>query len=244
MQSQHSFINSSKQLLKLFASIAVLASMVACGGNPYVDDADRDEVITLGDSIFDLSGDIQTYLEQEAGQTFRNYTQSGAMLSGGVIATAIDQQYSAANGANGDIDTVIMNGGGNDILIPAILLDPYGCRTHWWRWNISRSCKNLVNNSYVTAVNLLNEMDADGVEDVIYLGYYAPPRSNANLEKAVNYGDKRLAEACANTVANCTFIDPRGTVPAEHVLSDDIHPTAEGSRTLADQIWPLLQPLL
>ncbi len=244
MQSLHSLLSSSKQLLKLIAGITVMASMVACGGNPYVDDADRDDVITLGDSIFDLSGDIQTYLEQEAGQTFRNYTQSGAMLSGGIIATAIDQQYADANGANGDIDTVIMNGGGNDILIPAMLLDPYGCRTHWWRWNISRSCKNLVNNSYVTAVNLLNEMDADGVEDVIYLGYYAPPRSNANLEKAVNYGDKRLAEACANTVANCTFIDPRGTVPAEHVLDDDIHPTAEGSRTLADQVWPLLEPLL
>jgi len=244
MQSLHSLLNSSKQLLKLIASIAVMASMVACGGNPYVDDADRDDVITLGDSIFDLSGDIQTYLEQEAGQTFRNYTQSGAMLSGGILATAVDQQYADANNANGDISTVVMNGGGNDILIPAILLDPYGCRTHWWRWNISRSCRNLVDNSYVNGVNLLNQMDADGVEDIIYLGYYDVPRSNANLLKAGNYGAKRLSEACANSVANCTFIDSRGTVPPEHVLGDDIHPTAEGSRTLADLIWPLLQPLL
>ena len=244
MQLLQSIFSSSNQLLKLIAGITVMASMVACGGNAYVDDADRDDIITLGDSIFDLSGDIQTYLEQEAGQTFRNYTQSGAMLSGGILATAVDQQYADANGANGDITTVVMNGGGNDILIPAILLDPYGCRTHWWRWNISRSCKNLVNNSYVSGVNLLNEMDADGVENIIYLGYYTLPGSNANLTKAVNYGDKRLAEACANTVANCTFIDPRGTVPAEHILSDNIHPTAEGSRTLANQIWPLLQPLL
>jgi lysophospholipase L1-like esterase len=244
MQTLHSIFLSTKLLLKLSASVLVLASMVACGGNPYVDDADRDDVITIGDSIFDLSGDIQTYLEQEAGQTFRNYTQSGAMLSGGILATAIDQQYADANGANGDISTVVMNGGGNDILIPAILLDPYGCRTHWWRWNISRSCKNLVNNSYVTAVNLMNDMAADGVDDIVFLGYYTLPRSNANLEKAVNYGDKRLGDACANTVANCSFIDPRGTVPAEHVLGDNIHPTSEGSRTLANQIWPLLEPLL
>jgi lysophospholipase L1-like esterase len=244
MQTLHSIFLSTKQLLKLSASVLVLTSLVACGGNAYVDDADRDDVITLGDSIFDLSGDIQTYLEQEAGQTFRNYTQSGAMLSGGVIATAIDKQYADAKSANGNIDTVVMNGGGNDLLIPAILLDPYGCRTHWWRWNISRSCKNLVNNSYVTGVNLLNEMAADGVDNIVYLGYYTLPRRNANLTKAVNYGDQRLSDACANTVANCSFIDPRGTVPAEHVLSDNIHPTAEGSRTLADQIWPLLEPLL
>ena len=232
------------KILKRLCAVALIGTLAACGGSPYVENADRNEIITLGDSIFDLSGDLQMFLEQEAGQTFRNYTQSGAELTGGIIATSVKNQYGDAKQTDSNIETIVMDGGGNDILIPAMILDPYGCRTHWWRWNISRSCKNLVNDTYVDLVNLLNTMDSDGVENVIYLGYYELPRGNANLTKAVNYGDDRLGDACSNTTANCTFVDPRGQVPANHVLSDNIHPNTEGSRTLADLIWPELEPLL
>ncbi len=232
------------QLIKRISLLLLISTLAACGGSPYVENADRNEIITLGDSIFDLSGDLQRFLEQEAGQTFRNYTQSGAELSGGIIATSVVNQYRDAKRTDNNIETVVMDGGGNDILIPAMILDPYGCRTHWWRWSISRSCKNLINDTYVDLVNLLNQMDNEGVQNVIYLGYYELPRGNANLTQAVNYGDDRLGAACANTTANCQFVDPRGQVPANHVLSDNIHPTTEGSRTLADLIWPHLEPLL
>lgn len=218
--------------------------LVACGGSDYVENADRNDVITVGDSIFDLSGELQLFLEQKAGQTFRNYTQSGAELSGGIVATAVDVQYSDAKTTDSNIATVVMDGGGNDILIPAMTGDIYGCRTRWYRRNISSSCKNLINNVYVDLVNLLNQMDADGVQNVIYLGYYELPRDNANLLQALNYGDDKLGAACANTTAGCTFVDPRGTIPANYVLDDDIHPTTEGSQVLADLIWPHLQPVL
>lgn len=218
--------------------------LVACGGSDYVENADRNDVITVGDSIFDLSGELQLFLEQKAGQTFRNYTQSGAELTGGIIATAVDVQYSDARSTNANIDTVVMDGGGNDILIPAMVGDIYGCRTKWYRKNISSRCKNLVNDVYVDLVNFLNQMDADGVQNVVYLGYYELPRGNANLLQALNYGDDKLADACSNTTANCSFVDPRGHIPAEYVLSDNIHPTTEGSQVLADLVWPHLQPLL
>ena len=218
--------------------------LVACGGSDYVENADRNDVITVGDSIFDLSGELQLFLEQKAGQTFRNYTQSGAELTGGIIATAVDVQYSDARSTNANIDTVVMDGGGNDILIPAMVGDIYGCRTKWYRKNISSRCKNLVNNVYVDLVNFLNQMDADGVKNVVYLGYYELPRGNANLLQALNYGDEKLADACSNTTANCSFVDPRGHIPADYVLSDNIHPTTEGSQVLADLVWPHLQPLL
>lgn len=218
--------------------------LVACGGSDYVENADRNDVITVGDSIFDLSGELQLFLEQKAGQTFRNYTQSGAELTGGIIATAVDVQYSDARSTNANIDTVVMDGGGNDILIPAMVGDIYGCRTKWYRKNISSRCKNLVNDVYVDLVNFLNQMDADGVQNVVYLGYYELPRGNANLLQALNYGDDKLADACSNTTANCSFVDPRGHIPVEYVLSDNIHPTTEGSQVLADLVWPHLQPLL
>jgi len=232
------------QIVKRLVAVSALSTLVACGGGSYVESADRNDVVTVGDSIFDLSGDLQRFLEAKAGETFRDYTLSGAELTGGIVARAINLQYADAKATDSNITTIVMDGGGNDILIPAMTGDFYGCRTRWWRSSISSSCKNLVNNVYVDAVNLLNTMDADGVQNVVYLGYYELPRDNANLTAAVNYGDQKLGEACANTTANCTFVDPRGTIPANYVLDDDIHPTSEGSQVLADLIWPHLQPLL
>lgn len=233
------------KLLKIVGTCLVAASVVGCTGNPYEENASRMDVITLGDSIFDLNGVIEDTLESYAGETFRDYTQSGAELSGGLFATAVVDQYDDAKATDSNISTIVMDGGGNDILIPAIALDPYGCRTHWWRWNPSRSCVRLIEEQYINAVNLLNEMNSDGVDKVVWLGYYELPRGNANLTKALNIGDDYLGYACEVAGnADCSFVDPRGTVPASQVESDNIHPTPAGSVNLANQIWPVLQPAL
>jgi len=230
---------------KMLSVCVIAASAIGCTGNAYVETADRNDVITLGDSIFDLNGVIQATLEDNAGETFRNYTQSGAEISGGSLAPSVESQYATANATNGAIDTVVMDGGGNDILIPATLFDPYGCRTKWYRWNPSQSCVNLLGDIYVSGVNLLNQMDADGVQDVVWLGYYELPRGNANLTKILQLGDAYLDHACNTaTTANCHYVSTLGTVPASQVEGDDIHPTPEGSVNLAGQIWPVLEPLL
>lgn len=232
-------------IAKMASAVVVAASVVGCSGNAYVENADRNDIITLGDSIFDLNGEIQANLESWAGQTFRNYTQSGAELSGGSFATPVDSQYATAKSTDANINTIVMNGGGNDILIPAMLFDPNRCKTRWYRPYLSSKCKSLIEDIYVTDVNLLNQMDVDGVSNIVYLGYYELPRGNTNLNAAVNYGDAYLGYACDTaTTANCTFIDPRGHVPAADVEGDDIHPTPNGSLTLANLIWPVLQPLL
>jgi len=233
------------KIIKASFLATIILTLVACGGAPdYVETADRNDVVTVGDSIFDLSGDLQRFLEEKAGQTFRDYTISGSKISGGTLARAIDLQYADANAFNSSIDTIVMNGGGNDILIPAMTGDFYGCRTKWYRKNISSRCKNLVNNVYVNTVNLMNNMGSNGVQNIVYLGYYELPRGNANLAGALEYGVNRLAEACSNSSANCDFVDSRGSIPANFVLDDDIHPTSEGSQVLADLVWPHLQGLL
>ena len=238
--------NVVSKVVKLAAFSVVAISVVGCTGNPYEETVNgRNDVVTLGDSIFDLNGVIQETLEARAGTQFRDYTSSGAELKGGAFAPSVYEQYNAANSHNGNISTILMDGAGNDILIPATLLDPYGCRTHWWRWWPSNACYNLIEEQYYNAVTLLNRIDADGVDNVVWLGYYELPRGNANLTKALNYGDDLLGYACeVSSSANCQFVDPRGTVPASQVESDDIHPTPAGSVNLANQIEPVLFPLL
>ena len=97
---------------------------------------------------------------------------------------------------------------------------------------------------YVEGVNMLNSMDADGVKNIIYLGYYHTVGAQSNLAQAVDYGDLRLSQACSNTTANCSYVDPRSSIVASDIIGDGIHPNSSGSQKLANLIWPKLQPLL
>ena len=98
-------------------------------------------------------------------------------------------------------------------------------------------------------VDVLVRADAcdEGVEEIVYLGYYETTwglLGATNLEEAVDYGDAVLDDACANTTASCVFIDPRSSIRSSDITLDGVHPTASGSAKLADRIWVELEPLL
>lgn len=240
---------------KLLMLCLIAMGLTACDGigslasNAKVTDADNDQVVFVGDSIFALSGELQDFLEDYAGETFRRYTISGAEITGGIYATDIATQFKNARRDNPNIDIVVMDGAGNDILIPVItMFDWYNCKTEWYQWwGLSSTCKSLIDNLYVEVVNVLNDMHASGVDKVIYLGYYYPKNALLwldDVEEAVDYGDMRLAQACRNSAANCTFIDPRSKINDRDIILDGIHPATSGSRKLADLVWPVLQPHL
>lgn len=241
----------TRPVIAVALSIAA-AALAGCGGpgslasNARVSDADNDQVVVIGDSIFALSGKLQDILEASAGETFRRYTLSGAELDGGSIATSIVDQYAIARNDNPDIDTILMDGGGNDILIPAILLDPYNCKTQWYQFGrLSDRCKAFIDDVYVEAVNLLNQMHADDVGDVVFLGYYYTKNALLlldSMEEAIDYGDLRLSQACDFSAVPCTFVDPRAVINDGDIILDGIHPNSGGSQKLADLVWPVLEP--
>ena len=243
----------SMTLARMIVVLFIVATMVGCGfvaSVPWIRNAGNNQVVNIGDSIFALSGKIQDYLHAWSGTTFRRYSVSGAELSGGILAPDIYSQYNTAKSDNSNIDTILMDAGGNDILLPVItLFDPYDCKTQWYEWGrLSGTCKNFIDDLYVDAVNLLNIMAADGVDKVIYQGYYHTKWAFYNnlddLEEAIDYGDARLSQACANSAANCTFIDPRSTIKDRDIIVDGIHPATSGSYKLANLLWPHIGPLL
>ena len=242
-----------RRLGKNVAATLLLSALAGCGlgtllSAPWIRNAGNNKVVFFGDSIFALSGEIQKVLHGYAGKTFRNYTTSGAELIGGSIAPSVEQQIGIANADNPNSTVVVMNGGGNDILIPAIALDPYNCMTQWWEFGrLSSRCKSYIDEIYVDGVDLLNDLHADGVTSVIYLGYYYTKNGLIladDLEEAIVYGDAKLSLACTNSVVNCEFIDPRSTIRDSDITSDGVHPTNGGSKKLADLIWPRLQTKL
>lgn len=248
---KRTIVKSKKVIRFIIAPLLVLA-LVGCGfvaSVPWITNADNNSVVNIGDSIFALSGEINDYLHSYAGQTFRRYAVSGAELAGGILAPDLFSQYNTAKCDDPNIDTIIMDGGGNDILLPVLtMFDPYDCKTQWYEWGrLSNSCKNFIDDLYVDGVDLLNDMHADGVDNVIYLGYYYTKNAWVrldDLEEAIDYGDTRLSQACAYSAANCTFIDPRWVINDGDIKSDAIHPKTSGSLKIANLIWPVLSPLL
>ena len=216
---------------------------------PWITDADNDDVVFIGDSIFALSGGIQESLHDRNGGTFRNYTTSGAELEGGSLAPSVREQFDRAVSDGPTSSIVVMDGGGNDILIPAVtLLDPYDCKTQWYEFGrLSRRCRDFIDDIYVDAVDLLNDMAVSGVSEVVYLGYYYPKAGLLgadDLDEAVDYGDAALAQACAFSAVDCSFVDPRSTIKNRDIIVDGVHPATSGSNKLADLIWAELEPKL
>lgn len=256
--------NQGNKLLKLFAGLYMASVLIACtnegiGGivsMPRVTDADNDQVVFIGDSIYaasgildPLGGGIQGRLEDKAGETFRNYAVSGAQLFGGSTAQSIPEQFDEALADNPNIDLVVGDGGGNDILLPAVLLDPHKCKTRWYQFgNLSTDCKDFIDGLYVEGVALLESYTQFGVQNAIVTGYYYTKLGIVGnldlLEEAVDYGNATLKLACDGSPIPCTFINPTGVIKNRDIIIDGIHPKASASKKIADLIWPVMEPLL
>ncbi len=231
----------------------LVALLTGCGlgvllSKPWIRNAQNNKVVFFGDSIFALSGEIQKNLHAYHGKTFRNYPTSGAELVGGLIQPSIEQQFAMAEADNPSSTVIVMDGGGNDILIPAVALDPYDCLTQWYEFGqLSSRCKSFIDEIYIDGVDLLGDAKAAGYTSIVYLGYYYVKNGILlvdDLEEAVVYGDATLARACRNSPVSCTFIDPRSAIRDSDITADGVHPTAGGSKKLADLIWPVLKTKL
>ncbi|MEZ4236360.1 MAG: SGNH/GDSL hydrolase family protein [Myxococcota bacterium] len=232
----HRWIAICSVLAAAGCGVGILASA------PWITDADNDDVVFLGDSIFALSGDVQADLYARNGGTFRNYTTSGAELVGGFVAPSVTDQFALSGGTS---PIVVMDGGGNDILIPVVAIgDPHRCNRGT---TLTSSCRAFIDDLYVEIVDFLDDLADAGVQQVVYLGYYTPKDGllgAGDLQAAVDYGDDMVAQACAVTRVDCTFVDPRGTLTDADIVSDGVHPTASGSAILADLLWAELEPRL
>ena len=236
--------------VRVVVLLLVLAVSTACSliSVPWIRSATINNVVNIGDSIFALSGKIHDNLTAKAGKSFRNYCVSGSYLSSTSILTSnsVAVQYATARNDNSNIKTIIADGGGNEVLIPANFFDPYHCKSS----TLTSSCKAVIDDVYVDAVDLLNQMGRDGVQNIIWQGYYHVKFglfASTSLNPAVDYGNTKLAQAVANATAASNyrvFINPVSSIVNSDIIIDGVHPNDSGSQKLANLIWPKLQPLL
>jgi hypothetical protein len=137
----------------------------------------------LGDSYLDKSfgnvganiiADAQQAGSLPTGTTYREYYLAGAAMNNGLGQLNIPYQYDTM--AKGDlavanpkaIQLVIMDGGGNDVLI-----DQQSCLTdaNQAAQMADTACMNAVTNTVARTKTLWKEMATDGVKQIVYFFY-------------------------------------------------------------------------
>jgi lysophospholipase L1-like esterase len=180
------------------------------------------------------NGGIARYTEQAAqaagslpaGAMYRKYYVSGTMMANGQIPG----QYTMAHQADPDITTVIMTGGGNDILIgnSSCLNNPPPA---------NQSCVDTVAKAVAAADAMFTQMQADGVKSVIY--YFYPHTTLLQSAANVDYAFPVVKAGCDKYKGpmTCYFVDTRPPFEGMNWFSDGIHPTDPGQQAIATLIW-------
>ncbi len=205
--------------IALFSTVFTLNALAGSSGG-----SSTNKMI-VGDSIFAYTDDIHGYLEEDLDENIDTHARVGCQMNGGNLICssyyAVPRQYDRASKRG--IKTVIMNGGGNDFLLG----DGGDCS--------SQSCINEVLFSIEETISgLVQDMRDDGIDEILFLGYYYL----GNEDDAIN--ELSMEYKAANYPAmGVKFVDSRNAFQGNewrYIGSDGIHPTAAGSRALADLI--------
>jgi lysophospholipase L1-like esterase len=175
-----------------------------------------------------LSKDLETW----AGHSIENHALVGASLEEGWVKS-IPQQYRELNKVP-TITTLIMDGGGNDIISHRSDCEAYNPK-----------CVSTIDQCVDLASQIFVEAGKDGITSILYLGFYYL----SGLTQAVDEGNTRMGALCHNqTDLNCYFIDPRynettktGLKTPEMLGPDGLHPNEKGYEILARMIWEKAQ---
>jgi hypothetical protein len=226
----------------------------------------------LGDSYFDplfsnaaldLFTNAQNAGALPASTTYRHYYQGGASMNSGSLQFNIPYQYETqaltdiAVPAPKNIKVVIMDGGGNDVLI-----NDRSCLTSPPPGNTG--CVSTIQGAMQRAQALMQEMIGNGVEQIVFLFYpHLDPAGGGILpapapgvNQTLDYAYPLAEQLCCGTTfsstlqnysctgvlggSECIFIDPRPAFEghtADYIKNDMVHPTPAGAQVIADLIW-------
>ena len=207
-----------------------------CGGMR----VDADQVILIGDSYPAAGaalggiGGIQRQIEARAaaagaidpGSHYRAYYVGGTRF----LNNSIQNQYTKAKSQNPDISVVIMTGGGNDVLqfVEGCnpFMDPNGA-----------ACRDVVRRSTAASKALLQQMERDGVEDVVF--YFYPEVPFAPGHSAASEPAARATCDSFRGPLTCHFVSLLAPFQghADYIGPDGIHPTAKGQQVIGDLVW-------
>ncbi len=229
------------KVIRILLTIGALAGMALATSGCSFDfnnpSASEWDVQIVGDSVFDLSGDIQKQLKVLSGDTYKDRSVSGAKIA------AIQSQLNTALNRT-TLKTVIADGGANDILQGSA-----DCDTD----PLTSGCVDVLNYVGDKMEAMISAMYAKSPNDCVWLAYYHVKGDEIEKNEAIDYaydwiypgifpstftyGSYNYPAVFIGSDYKALLIDPRPNILPTHIKSDDIHPTTTGSNILAGLIW-------
>lgn len=192
------------------------------------------DVIMMGDSWMSLLFDGIQPAFTSAGKKYRGYGAPGVKLSyPGGLGPLIPTQWDRAVRENPNIKTVIMTGGGNDVLLGGSERDdcPRG----------GPKCKVLLTNIIKTLNQLWEKMAAAGVKDVVYIGYSEGAGGGSATPEITNTTTNGTGAAClAMKSLRCTPLDTTSIVK-RRLKPDGIHPVQAANVDIAVAVYKIME---
>ncbi len=206
------------------------------------------DVQIIGDSVFDLSGDIQKVLKTLSGKTYKDRSVSGAKIA------AIEGQLAQAEQRT-TLKTLIADGGANDILQGSMDCDSDP---------LTPGCLDVLDYISDTMWNMIVDMYNGPSAGHVWMGYYHVKGDEAEKNEAIDYAYDNLYPSLfdlsesggtnysgvvsgygeyygsALTGFSIALADPRDYILTSDIKSDNIHPTYSGSQKLANLIWGVM----
>ena len=198
---------------------------------------DGSDVVLIGDSwmsntlqVEGTGGGIAPSLIQVSGQPYRNYGVQGVMLlQADSFGPAIPSQYETAKQVNPNIKTVVMTGGGNDIIQNAAV--QADCQAG------GSLCKMTLDQITQALNTLWTEMAGDGVHDIVYIRYSDNVSSVApSLRGDAGIGTPSI---CTTGMIRCWSVDTNNAVMSD-IAADGIHPLLAANQRIAMQVYALM----
>jgi len=177
-------------------------------------------------------GGIAPSLQSAAGQRYRNYGLQGVMLlMADSFGPAIPTQWDDAKRDNAKIKTVVMTGGGNDIIQGSSTLQR-SCQMG------TDECKQKLVAVSDALDKLWTQMAADGVLDIVYIRY---TDATGTLAESLQ-GDKGLPppKVCTSGKVRCHTIPTTDIVARGDLAVDGIHPLRAANDRIAKRIVELM----
>ncbi|MFT3924307.1 MAG: SGNH/GDSL hydrolase family protein [Myxococcales bacterium] len=185
-------------------------------------------------------------------EQYRRLAVSGASMNG---FPNVPAQLDGALESDPDLKLIIMDGGGNDVLV-----NNRQCLEHATADELLRdeSCVGTVDDVLAAAQGMFDKASAAGVESVVYFFYpHLPGYASGYLNLAgtypnvmLDYAYPRMQAFCTGQHAlPCTFVDMRpvfdtdgdGAPDPGMINVDGIHPTEASSKLLAAEVWKVMR---
>jgi hypothetical protein len=166
------------------------------------------------------------------GEAYTNKAVAGTTMAADGILPKIPTQWDDAKVGNKEFQLVIMDGGGNDVLISHPECKDLGA-------SMTMGCQAVVAATLSAAKKMIGDMKASGVTEVLYFFYPHAPTGGAEM---TDYALPMLRDMCSGLTDEkfqCRIIDmvPVFDGHMDWYASDDIHANDIGEGAMADVIY-------